>query len=117
MKRLFPKRPRDAMEPTGEQLKEAERAMQNAVFRRHGKGVPHNSVLDHVTVVVERAQDRPRRQDPLENLGRTSPGDFVSRFRVNGLECMTTTYEYVPPITICPSFLFPTKYVVYSLTV
>lgn len=94
MKRALPWRKPPSDEPTSEQL----RAAENAAFSAMRRG---NAVLVKKTCFKERMRmmdDDERAEVVHENdsgstLKQTSVEDFLSNFRINGLECMATVYE------------------------
>ena len=88
MKRTLPWRKQPAGEPTKEQLEAAEDAVFSAMRRR-------NKVLVKSTSFQDRMMAEPDDDsiDGVASLSKTTVEDFISSFRVNGLECMTTAYE------------------------
>ncbi len=91
MRSILPSQTR-SLEPTHEHLLAAEKAAYRAMIG--GKTI----LLAHHTLQSssEKLEDHSKGvicQKHLALLRKTSIEDFLSNYRVNGLECMTTAYE------------------------
>ena len=95
MNSLFPGRKRalEPTAPTADQSRMAEEATYAAMCRGRSILVQKRSVLDRLTITHEVSQPPPPAKDALSDIGNTSVADFMSNFRVNGLECMQVAYE------------------------
>lgn len=91
MKSTLPKRKRPS-EPTTEQLKSAESAAFTAIMRGNTVLLAHHPSQQN-SKTMKKPEKKELCQDGLSNLGKTPVEDFLSNFRVNGLECMTTAFE------------------------
>lgn len=94
MKSVLPKRKR-SQAPTPAQLKTAEDAVFTALRRGNAVLVIKNPSKGNKRAMKDNRaeQDSIREDEYVSFLSKTSQEDFLSSFRVNGLECMTTAYE------------------------
>lgn len=92
MKSFLPKRKR-SLAPTPEQMQTAEDVVFTAM--RSGKALltTKTPLKDCIKLMEDRVEQDVGVDEYITSLGKTSIEDFLSSFRVNGLDCMTRAYE------------------------
>ena len=93
MKSMLVSKRQRRLEPTPGELQKAENAAFAAMQRGNKTLLVAKTPNQHDKSRMDQAADVMVSQDHLASLRKTTVEEFLSNFRVNGLECMSCAYE------------------------